>query len=90
MINRELKVKDELIPLTPIQFNILAALVRRINKIITHKELLRLIWGEHHTEDVDYLRIYIHQLRQKLEDVPAQPKYLKTEPGIGYRLVYEQ
>lgn len=89
LINRKVWENNDKISLTPIQYNILAALVRRINKIVTHKELLRLVWGENHKEDIDYLRIYIHQLRHKLEKIPAQPKYLKTEPGIGYRLVYE-
>lgn len=89
LINRVVMNNDEKVPLTPIQYDILATLVRRINKIVTHKELLRAVWGENHTEDVEYLRIYIHQLRHKLEKNPAQPQYLKTEPGIGYRLVYE-
>lgn len=87
LINRELKINDEKVMLTPIQYDILATLVSRMNKIVTHKELLRAVWGENHTEDVEYLRIYIHQLRHKLEKNPAQPKYLKTEPGVGYRLV---
>ena len=89
LINREVWCKDKKVPLTPIQYDILATLVRRINKIVTHKELLRVVWGDNHTEDVEYLRIYIHQLRHKLEKIPAQPQYLKTEPGVGYRLLCE-
>jgi two-component system, OmpR family, KDP operon response regulator KdpE len=89
LINREVSINDDKVTLTPIQYDILATLARRLNKIVTHKELLRLVWGENHTEDIDYLRIYIHQLRHKLEKNPVQPRYLKTEPGIGYRLVGE-
>lgn len=89
LIHREIWCNEERIQLTPIQYDILAILVRRINKIVTHKELLRIVWGENHTQDVEYLRIYIHQLRHKLEKNPAKPQYLKTEPGIGYRLICE-
>lgn len=89
LIMREVKLSERKITLTPIQYDILAAMVRRVNKIVTHKELLRLVWGESHAEDVEYLRIYIHQLRHKIEKNPAQPQFLKTEPGIGYRLICE-
>lgn len=86
-VNREVKIADEKISLSPIQFNILSALARKENKILTHKELLREVWGDNHAEDVEYLRIYIYQLRHKIEKDPTKPQYLKTEPGIGYRLV---
>ena len=88
-INREVWNNEEKIQLTPIQYDILATLIRRLNKIVLHKELLRIVWGENHTKDVEYLRIYIHQLRNKLEKNPAHPQYLKTEPGIGYRFICE-
>ncbi|MCW8418880.1 response regulator [Fluoribacter dumoffii] len=87
LINREVRANNEKILLTPMQYDILATLIRRRNKIVTHKELLRIVWGENNTENVEYLRIYIHQLRHKLEKNPAQPQYLITEPGIGYRLL---
>lgn len=86
LVNRDVSINGEKVVLTPIQYDIFACLVRRVNKIVTHKELLRLVWGENHTQNVEYLRIYIHQLRHKLEKNPAQPQYLKTESGIGYRL----
>lgn len=89
LMNREVWNKDEKIPLTPIQYDILATLIRRANKIVTHKELIRVVWGENNTNDVEKLRIYIHHLRSKLEKNPAQPRYLKTEPGIGYRFISE-
>ena len=87
LINREVRVNNEKVLLTPMQYDILATLIRRRNKIVTHKELLRIVWGENNTENVEYLRIYIHQLRHKLEKNPAQPQYLITEPGVGYRLL---
>ena len=89
LVNREVLLNNNKVALTPIQYDILATLISRTNKIVTHKELLRIVWGDNHTEDVEYLRIYIHQLRHKLEKNPAQPTYLKTEPGIGYRFICE-
>ena len=89
LMNREIWNNNVKVSFTPIQYDILAALIRRINKLVTHKELLRAVWGESHTDDVEYLRIYIHQLRHKIEKNPAKPQYLKTEPGVGYRLICE-
>lgn len=86
-VNREVKIESKKISLSPIQFNILSTLARKENRILTHKELLREVWGDNHAEDVEYLRIYIYQLRHKIEKDPTKPRYLKTEPGIGYRLV---
>lgn len=87
LLNRCVTKNEEKILLSPIQYSILSLLIRHRNKMVTHKQLLREVWGDHHTNDVEYLRIYIHQLRQKLEPNPAQPLYLKTEPGVGYRFV---
>lgn len=72
--------------LTPVEFRLLAVLVRRAGKVITHRQLLREVWGPTHEEDSHYLRIYMRQLRGKLEADPAQPCFLLTEPGVGYRL----
>jgi two-component system, OmpR family, KDP operon response regulator KdpE len=85
-IAREVVLNNKTISLSPIQYEILIALAKKVNRIVTHKQLLFAVWGEGHTEDVDYLRIYIHQLRHKLESNPAHPKYLRTIPGVGYRL----
>lgn len=87
LINRHVWVNEKKVTLSPIQFDILATLARKANRIVTHSQLLKEVWGEDHKENVEYLRIYIHQLRHKLEQNPAHPKYLKTEPGIGYRLL---
>lgn len=88
LANHRVWVNKKLISLSPTQFAILSVLVKRMNKIVTHKQLLKEVWGEQHEGDVDYLRIYIHQLRQKLEENPSQPKYFKSEPGVGYRLIF--
>lgn len=87
LVSRRVISNGVSLTLSPIQYEILATLARKANKIVTHKQLLREVWGESHTEDVEYLRIYIHQLRHKIEQHPAYPKYLITEPGVGYRLV---
>lgn len=87
LVARQVMLGKVKINLSPIQYDILATLARRANKIVTHKQLLREVWGDHHTEHVEYLRIYVHQLRHKIEPAPAFPRYLLTEPGVGYRLV---
>jgi two-component system KDP operon response regulator KdpE len=72
---------------TPTEFKLLALLVRHAGKVLTHQHLLREVWGPSHAGDVQYLRVYAGQLRRKLERDPAQPAFLVTEPGIGYRFV---
>lgn len=72
--------------LTPIEYRLLAALIRHAGKVLTHRNLLRDVWGPGHAEHGHYLRIYMAQLRRKLEADPADPKHLLTETGIGYRL----
>ncbi len=76
----------EPVHLTPIEYRLLAILVRHAGKVLTHRHLLKEVWGPSHVEDAHYLRIYMAQLRRKLEADPAQPRYLITEPGVGYRL----
>ena len=75
--------------LTPIEFRLLACLAQHLGLVVTHRQLLREVWGPSHVEHVHYLRIYMKQLRDKLEDDPVQPKYLLTDTGIGYRLLGE-
>jgi two-component system KDP operon response regulator KdpE len=72
--------------LTPTEFKLLAFLVRHAGKVLTHQQILKEVWGPTHARDVQYLRVYAGQLRQKIEAEPAQPRFLVTEPGIGYRL----
>jgi two-component system KDP operon response regulator KdpE len=76
----------EVLRLTPIEFKLLAFLVKHAGKVLTHQQILREVWGPTHATVVQYLRVYTAQLRQKLEAEPTQPRFLVTEPGVGYRL----
>jgi two-component system KDP operon response regulator KdpE len=73
--------------LTPLEYRLLTVLVANVGRVITHKQLLRNVWGPSHSEQSHYLRIYMGHLRQKLELDPAQPRHLLTESGVGYRLL---
>ncbi|HXE50366.1 MAG TPA: response regulator [Ramlibacter sp.] len=72
--------------LTPTEFKLLARLVRSAGRVVTHRQLLRDVWGPEFTEHTHYLRLYMGQLRAKIEDDPAEPRHLLTETGVGYRL----
>ena len=72
--------------LTPKEFELLAFLAKHAGRVVTHKQILAAIWGPAHTEDTQYLRVYIAQLRQKVERYPDDPRIVLTEPGIGYRI----
>jgi two-component system, OmpR family, KDP operon response regulator KdpE len=72
--------------LTPTEFNLLARLVRSAGQVVTHRQLLLDVWGAEFTEHTHYLRLYMAQLRGKLEENPADPQLLMTEPGVGYRI----
>jgi two-component system KDP operon response regulator KdpE len=72
--------------LTPTEFKLLAFLVKHAGRVLTHQQILREVWGPTHAQHVQYLRVYAGQLRQKIEADPAQPSFLVTEPGVGYRL----
>jgi two-component system KDP operon response regulator KdpE len=74
------------IKLTPKEFELLSFLARHAGRVVTHKQILTAVWGPAHTEDTQYLRVYIGQLRQKIEDHPDDPRIVLTEPGIGYRI----
>ncbi|WFP48580.1 response regulator [Methylomonas sp. EFPC3] len=84
--SRVVKVDDREIHLTPIQYRLLSVLVKNAGKVLTHQQILREVWGPNYQEHAHYPRIYMSQLRQKLEADPAQPKLLLTESGLGYRL----
>jgi two-component system, OmpR family, KDP operon response regulator KdpE len=76
-----------LVHLTPIEYRLMALLIANSGKVLTHRQILREVWGPSHTEDGHYVRVYMGHLRQKLEDDPAQPKHILTETAVGYRLV---
>jgi two-component system KDP operon response regulator KdpE len=73
--------------LTPIEYRLLGLLIANAGKVLTHRQILREVWGPSHAEDGHYVRVYMGHLRHKLEDEPAQPKHILTETAIGYRLV---
>lgn len=83
---RLVTLAGEPVKLTPKEYQLLAILAQSGGRVVTHAQLLQAIWGRHHSDDTHYLRIYLRQLRQKLERDPAEPRYLITEPGVGYRL----
>ena len=74
------------IKLTPKEFDLLSFLSRHAGKVVTHKQILSAVWGPAHAADTQYLRVYIGQLRQKIETDPGEPHVIITEPGIGYRI----
>jgi two-component system KDP operon response regulator KdpE len=86
---RQIFVNDEEVHLTPIEYKLLTILIRHAGKVITHSQLLKEVWGPAHVNEVQYLRVYMTQLRHKLEVDPARPRLLMNEPGIGYRLKYD-
>lgn len=89
-LNRRLVfLADKEVHLTAIEYKLLTTLVRHAGKVVTHRQLLKEVWGPLHVEEGHYLRVYMRQLRNKLEANPANPKYLVTELGVGYRLKTE-
>ncbi len=86
LVKRQVVVDDTEVHLTPIQYRLLSVLIKNAGKVLTHQYLLKEVWGPSYRENSHYLRIYMSQLRQKLEIDPAQPQYLLTESGVGYRL----
>lgn len=83
-------VQDEQVHLTPNEYKLLATLVQHAGKVLTHRQLLCEVWGPEHVEENHYLRVYMAQLRHKLEKDSARPRYLLTEPGVGYRLAVDE
>jgi two-component system KDP operon response regulator KdpE len=83
---RQVFVSEKEVHLTPIEYKLLTTLIRSAGKVLTHRQLLKEVWGPLHVEEGHYLRVYMRQLRNKLEGNPAHPRYLVTELGVGYRL----
>ncbi|WP_112960795.1 response regulator [Agrobacterium sp. fls2-241-TYG-188a] len=87
VVQRIVSRNGQSIRLTPKEYDLLALLSHHAGRVVTHRTLLTSVWGPAHEEDLHYLRVFIGQLRQKIEKDPAQPKIVQTEPGVGYRLV---
>ena len=86
LAHRQVTKRGEAVRLTPTEYALLRLLVQHAGKVLTHRQILKEVWGPDYTEETHYLRVYFAQLRQKLEDDPARPRLLLTEPGVGYRL----
>ncbi len=89
LAHRRVTVAGTVVHLTPIEYRLLTTLARAPGKVLTHRQLLNDVWGPGATEQGQYLRVYMAHLRRKLEGDPARPRYLITEPGVGYRLADE-
>jgi two-component system KDP operon response regulator KdpE len=89
LLHRRVTVGERQVHLTPNEFKLLATLVKHAGMVMTHRQLLKEVWGPGSGNETHYLRVYMNQLRQKLESDPARPKYLLTEPAVGYRLASE-
>ncbi|TPM09874.1 response regulator transcription factor [Mesorhizobium sp. B2-3-11] len=87
LVKRIVKVEDREVKLSPKEYDILRILVQHAGKVLTHHFILKQIWDD--STDVQYLRVYVRQLRQKIEKTPDQPRYITTETGVGYRLRVE-
>jgi two-component system, OmpR family, KDP operon response regulator KdpE len=86
---RQVQVRGEAVKLTPTEYDMLLYFVQRVGKVISHRELLHAVWGAEYGEEREYLRVYISQLRRKIEKDPLRPVHILTEPGVGYRFTDE-
>ncbi len=84
VMERKVTVNGQRLKLTPREFRLLALLVENTDRILSHKQVLENVWGWEYIDDMDYVRIYVSHLRQKIEPDPSQPRYILTEPGVGY------
>ncbi|MFV8750039.1 response regulator [Nannocystaceae bacterium ST9] len=81
---------DDEVHLTPLEYKLLTTMIEHAGKVLTHRQLLERVWGPAHADDTQYLRVYMAQLRRKIEADPARPRLLKTETGVGYRLEVDE
>jgi two-component system KDP operon response regulator KdpE len=86
LVRRQVFLGDEESHLTPTEYKLLTALIRHAGMVVTHRQLLQEVWGANYADQTHYLRVYMAQLRHKLERDPTRPRLLTTEPGVGYRL----
>jgi two-component system KDP operon response regulator KdpE len=88
-MHRRVSVEGVEVHLTPTEYRLLTTLVRHAGLVVVHQQLLREVWGPNREDQANYLRVFMLQLRRKIEADPARPRYLRTEPGVGYRLMVE-
>jgi two-component system KDP operon response regulator KdpE len=84
VVRRQVRAGGQDVKLTPTEFELLLHLMLHAGKVLTHRNLLRSVWGPEYGDEADYLRVYVRQLRRKVEVQPSQPRYIVTEPGVGY------
>jgi two-component system KDP operon response regulator KdpE len=89
LVRRRVFVGEREVRLTPIEYRLLTTLIRHAGKVVTHRQLLKEVWGPPYADQAQYVRVYMGQLRRKLCADPARPRYLVTEPGVGYRLAVD-
>lgn len=82
---REVLLDDKLVKLTPTEYDLLKFLIEHAGKVLTHRMILQAVWGQGYADQAQYLRVFIGQLRKKIELVPARPAFIVTDPGVGYR-----
>jgi two-component system KDP operon response regulator KdpE len=82
-------LRGEKVKLTPTEYETVKYLALHAGRVVTHRQLLRAVWGPNYQEETHYLSVYVGQLRRKIEADPAQPRYITTEPGVGYRFISE-
>ncbi len=83
--SRVVKVKEEIVKFTATEYNLLTLLVKNDGRVLTHQYILKEIWGQSYSEQTQYLRVFVAQLRKKIEEDPNRPKFILTESGVGYR-----
>lgn len=86
LVRHEVFLNDDLLPFTPKEYNLLRYFIIHRGKMLPHREILKEVWGDAHAEDTQYLRVFVGQIREKIEKDPAIPALIITEPGIGYRM----
>lgn len=87
LAQRRVTIGEREVKLTPTEYDIIKVLAQNTGKVLTHKQLLKAVWGNAYDGDTHYIRVFIGQLRRKIEENPTQPRYIITESGIGYRLI---
>lgn len=89
LAKHQVSVGERIIKLTPTEFSLVKILAQNTGRVITHQQLLKAVWGNQYSNDTHYIRVYIGQIRRKIEENPTQPQYILTESGIGYRMAGE-
>ena len=85
--SRQVSIRGDVVRLTPHEYSVLLYLAQHAGKVVTHRELLKAVWGDQYGDEREYLRVFVSQVRRKIEEDPLRPNFILTEPGVGYRFV---